>query len=214
MYLQIKRISLTLLASAFCFAIYAQKTLRGTVKDANGEPMIGVSIQGVGGVGAVTDLDGNFSIANAEPSTVLKISYVGYKPQTVKVGNRSALDIIMQEESNSLNELVVVGYGTMRKRDLTGSIASVNSEKLNARGTTTLGEALQGSVPGVSITQTSSRPGGSFDVQIRGQASINKQSQPLYVIDGIVCSSMDFLNPNDIERLDVLKDASSTAIYG
>lgn len=214
MYLQIKRSTLALLLSLFCTLTFAQKTLQGTVKDKLGEPMVGVSIQGAGGIGAVSDLDGNFSITNVSANTELKISYVGYKTQNVKVGNRPRLDIVMEEENNSLNELVVVGYGTMRKRDLTGSIASVNSDKLIARGTTSVGEALQGSVPGVSITQTGSRPGGSFDIQIRGQASINKQSQPLYVIDGVVSSSMDFLNPNDIERIDILKDASSTAIYG
>lgn len=102
----------------------------------------------------------------------------------------------------------------MRKRDVTGSIASVNSEKIAARGTTNLAESLQGSVPGVNITQSGSRAGAGFNIQVRGQASINKQAQPLYVIDGVVCDNMDFLNPDDIDRIDVLKDASSTAIYG
>ena len=198
-----------------CIVSYAQKTVTGIVKDANGEPMIGVSITRNGeGQGAITDLYGKFTLKNLPPQSVLNFTYIGFKPQTVKVGNKETLNIIMEEDNTTLDELVVVGYGTMRKRDVTGSISSVNSDKISARGVTSVAEAMQGAVAGVSITQSGSRAGAGFDIQIRGQASINKQAQPLYVIDGVVCSSMDFLNPEDIERVDILKDASSTAIYG
>lgn len=204
------------LLSLICLAVHAQKTVTGIVKDSKGEPMIGVSItrDGASGQGTITDMDGKFTVTNVSPQSVLNFTYIGYKAQSVKVGGRESLNIIMEEDDTTLDELVVVGYGTMRKRDLTGSISSVNSEKISARGATSVAEAMQGAVAGVSITQSGSRAGGGFDIQIRGQASINNQSQPLYVIDGVVCSSMDFLNPEDIERVDILKDASSTAIYG
>ena len=215
MYQQLKRASMALTLSSVCFLAFAQKTIQGTVKDANGEPMIGVTITDQNGkAGGITDLDGKFTIQNADPNAVLTFSYIGCKPKKVKVGSQKTWNIVLEDDNEALDEVVVVGYGTMRKRDVTGSIASVNSEKIAARGTTNLAESLQGSVPGVNITQSGSRAGAGFNIQVRGQASINKQAQPLYVIDGVVCDNMDFLNPDDIDRIDVLKDASSTAIYG
>ena len=215
MYQQLKRASMALTLSSVCFLAFAQKIIQGTVKDANGDPMIGVTITDQNGkAGGITDLDGKFTIQNADPNTVLTFSYIGCKPKKVKVGSQKTWNIVLEDDNAALDEVVVVGYGTMRKRDVTGSIASVNSEKIAARGTTNLAESLQGSVPGVNITQSGSRAGAGFNIQVRGQASINKQAQPLYVIDGVVCDNMDFLNPDDIDRIDVLKDASSTAIYG
>ncbi len=215
MYQQLKRASMALTLSSVCFLAFAQKTIQGTVKDANGEPMIGVTITDQNGkAGGITDLDGKFTIQNADPNAVLTFSYIGCKPKKIKVGGQRSWNIVLEDDNAALDEVVVVGYGTMRKRDVTGSIASVNSEKIAARGTTNLAESLQGSVPGVNITQSGSRAGAGFNIQVRGQASINKQAQPLYVIDGVVCDNMDFLNPDDIDRIDVLKDASSTAIYG
>lgn len=214
MYQQLKRASMALTLSSVCFLAFAQKTIQGTVKDANGDPMIGVTITDQNGkAGGITDLDGKFTIQNADPNAVLTFSYIGCKPKKVKVGSQKTWNIVLEDDNEALDEVVVVGYGTMRKRDVTGSIASVNSEKIAARGTTNLAESLQGSVPGVNITQSGSRAGAGFNIQVRGQASINKQAQPLYVIDGVVCDNMDFLNPDDIDRIDVLKDASSTAIY-
>lgn len=215
MYQQLKRASMALTLSSVCFLAFAQKTIQGTVKDANGDPMIGVTITDQNGkAGGITDLDGKFTIQNADPNAVLTFSYIGCKPKKVKVGSQKTWNIVLEDDNAALDEVVVVGYGTMRKRDVTGSIASVNSEKIAARGTTNLAESLQGSVPGVNITKSGSRAGAGFNIQVRGQASINKQAQPLYVIDGVVCDNMDFLNPDDIDRIDVLKDASSTAIYG
>lgn len=167
------------------FLAYAQSTVTGTVKDANGEPLIGVTVMTDGKVGAITDLDGNFSIPNATEQTQLTISYIGYKDKTVQVGNKTRLNIVMQEDNQSLDEVVVVGYGTMKKSDLTGSISSVNTQQLNAKGAPSVLENLQGAVAGVNITQTTGRAGNSFDIEIRGKSSTNSDLHPLYVVDGV-----------------------------
>ena len=211
---QIRRVFMTLLMSMICFFAFAQKTIHGTVKDASGEPMIGVTVSVDGKAGAVTDLDGNFTINNVSEKSKLKISYIGYVAQTINVGSKSQFDITMQEDAQTLEDVVVVGYGTMKKSDLTGSISSTDGAKIAAKGTTNAMEALQGSVPGASITQSTGRTGTGFDIQIRGKSSIEGSSSPLYVVDGIICDDISFLNPQDIERMDILKDASSTAIYG
>lgn len=214
MHLQIRRALTASVLPMVCLTAFAQKTVTGTVKDAKGEPLIGVTVFVDGKPGSITDIDGNFSIPNASPSSKVKVSYIGYKDQTVTLGNSSTVNIVLQEDNAQLDEVVVVGYGTMKKSDLTGSIASTDGAKLAAKGTTSAMEALQGSVPGASITQSSGRTGSGFDIQIRGKSSINGDSSPLYVVDGIICDDIDFLNPQDIERMDILKDASSTAIYG
>ena len=201
------------LLSMICFVAYAQQTVTGTVKDATGEPMIGVTVLLNGQAAAVTDIDGNFSI-KAEPKDVVKVSYIGYTDQEITVGNKTSLDIVLQEDSQTLNEVVVVGYGTMKKSDLTGSVSSVNTEQLNAKGAASVMGNLQGANPGVNITQSSGRAGSDFNIEIRGKSSINRETTPLYVVDGVICSDIQWLNPQDIERIDVLKDASSTAIYG
>lgn len=139
MYQQLKRASMALTLSSVCFLAFAQKTIQGTVKDANGEPMIGVTITDQNGkAGGITDLDGKFTIQNADPNAVLTFSYIGCKPKKVKVGSQKTWNIVLEDDNEALDEVVVVGYGTMRKRDVTGSIASVNSEKIAARGTTNL----------------------------------------------------------------------------
>ena len=213
MYL-LKRAFSALFLSLLCFAAYAQQTVTGTVKDATGEPMIGVTVLADGTPAAVTDFDGNFAVPNATASTVIKVSYVGYKDQEITVGNQTVINIVMNEDSEVLEEVVVVGYGTMKKSDLTGSIASVNSEDIVAKGSSSVLGAMQGSVPGVNITQSSGRAGGSMSVEIRGKSSINSDVDPLYIVDGVACDNIDFLNEQDIEKIDILKDASSTAIYG
>ncbi|MCD8290536.1 MAG: TonB-dependent receptor [Prevotella sp.] len=214
MYLLIKRALLLSLMSVICIVASAQTTVTGNVKDASGEPMIGVTVMVDDKVGAITDFDGNFSINDVSHSSKLKISYIGYKDQTVAVGNKTVFNIVLEEDNQSLNEVVVVGYGTMKKTDLTGSVSSVNTDQLNAKGAPNVLENLQGSVPGVSITKSSGRTNGGYDIEIRGKSSINSDVTPMYVVDGIIMSDIDWLNPQDIERIDVLKDASSTAIYG
>ncbi|MDO4160783.1 MAG: TonB-dependent receptor [Prevotellaceae bacterium] len=214
MHLLIRRALLALCMPMIGLVAYAQQAVSGVVKDANGEPLIGVTVMVDGKAGAITDMDGNFKIPNASASSTIKVSYIGYKDQTITVGNRSQINIVMEEDNATLDEVVVVGYGTMKKSDLTGSVSSVDTERLNAKGAPSVMENLQGSVPGVNITQSTGRTGGSFDIEIRGKSSTNSDLKPLYVVDGIICDDIDFLNPQDIERIDVLKDASSTAIYG
>lgn len=212
MYFTIKRIYLVLILFAFSLVSFAQKTIQGTIKDTSGEPMIGVSVAH-GNTGTVTDINGNYTLNNVKPGTVLKFTYVGYLTQQITLGNQTTLNVVMKADDQTLDELVVVGYGVVKKSDLTGSVGSINSKKLVEKGSTSVAEGLQGAVAGVNISQASSRAGDKFNMQIRGKSSLQGGS-PLYVIDGVVSESMDFLNPMDIEKVDVLKDASSTAIYG
>ena len=139
--------------------------------------------------GAITDLDGNFTL-NVPANAVLTVSYVGYKSQEIKVGNQQKLTITLVSDNKLLDEVVVVGYGVVKKADLTGSVGSVKAENISAKGTTSLMESLQGQVAGVNITQNSSRAGEGFGIQIRGKSSLNG-GEPLYVIDGVVCDNME-----------------------
>jgi len=200
---------------AFPADLLAQNiTVRGRVKDANNEPVIGATIVVKGsGVGTVSDYDGNFLLSDVPLNATLHVSYVGMRTAVIEVNNRTVIEIVLTEDTQLLDEIVVVGYGTVRKSDLTGAVGSVQSEDITARGSTSVMKALQGSVAGVNITQSSSRAGDALSIQIRGKSSLQGGS-PLYVIDGVVYDNMDFLNPMDIEKIDVLKDASSTAIYG
>jgi len=207
---------LLIVCCLFCWQnVYAQqKTITGTVRDTKGEALIGVSIIAVGSsTGTATDIDGKYSLSVPESARTLQAKYIGMKTIDIPITG-SVIDIVMHEDLSELDEVVVIGYGTIKKNDLTGSVGSVSSDKLTAKGTTSVMESLQGQVAGVDISQTSSRAGGGFDIQIRGKSSIQQGSSPLYVVDGVVTDGIDFLNPADIERLDVLKDASSTAIYG
>ena len=184
------------------------------MKDESGDPLIGVSVYLDNKPTTVTDFNGDFTLPSVKPSQKVKLVYIGYKDAVVTFGNKTRLDITMESNGKQLDEVMVVGYGTMKKSDLTGSVSSVNTQKLNEKGATSVVANLQGSVPGVNITQSTGRTGGSFNIEIRGKNSINKDQSPLYVVDGVICSDIDFLNPQDIERIDILKDASSTAIYG
>lgn len=200
----------------FCFLVgsISAQSVSGNVVDEQGEAVIGATVMEKGTKNAtVTDFDGNFTIKLGERK-VLVISYIGMVTQEVNVAGKSNVKVVMKEDATTLQDIVVVGYGTMKKTDLTGSVSSIETEKLNAKGASSAIGNLQGSVPGVNITQSSGRAGSGFDIEIRGKSSINSDTKPIFVIDGVVCSDMDFLNPQDIERIDVLKDASSTAIYG
>ena len=202
----------TTLLSMFCVVAFAQ-TATGIVKDKSGEPMIGVNVLVKGTTnGTITDFDGKFMINDVPSGATIVASYIGYLTKEVKAGQN--LIIILEEDTKTLDEVVVVGYGVVKKSDLTGSVGSVKSETIAAKGSTSLMESLQGQVAGVNITQSSSRAGDGFNIQIRGKSSMGDATSPLYVIDGVVCDNMDFLNPMDIEKVDILKDASSTAIYG
>lgn len=190
-------------------------TVSGTVIDDLGEPVLGANVIVKGTTnGATTDFDGNYSIQNVPADAILRVSFIGYSDQEIPVNGKTTIDVTLSEDAEMLEDVVVVGYGTMKKSDLTGSVSSVSTEKLNAKGAPSVMGNLQGSVPGVNITQSSGRAGGGFNIEIRGKSSTNGSTNPIYVIDGVICDDMDFLNPQDIERIDVLKDASSTAIYG
>lgn len=191
----------------------AQITVKGTVIDAQGEPIIGASIVQVGTTnGTVTDFDGNFTL-NVPQDATLEISYIGYVSQRVKASPK--LRIVLKEDTKALEEVVVIGYGTARKSDVTGSIASVNNKTLKEVPSSNFTQAIQGRVAGVDIQRTSSRPGSEQQVRIRGTRSLNASNDPLIVLDGIpFAGSISDINPNDIKSMDILKDASATAIYG
>jgi TonB-linked SusC/RagA family outer membrane protein len=209
-----KKLLLMIVMSFTSLAIFAQKEIRGNVTDVNGEPIIGASVIPSSGGGAVTDLDGNFTVT-AKTGDVLKITYVGFIAQQVKVGNSSEYKIVLKEDNQSLSEVVVVGYGVQKKSDVTGALVRVGEKELNQRPVNNAFEALQGKAAGVDIT-SSQRPGTIGTVRIRGNRSLNASNSPLYVVDGVPLSSggIETLNPRDIESVDILKDASSTAIYG
>ncbi|MBR5350336.1 MAG: TonB-dependent receptor [Prevotella sp.] len=194
----------------------AQNKVSGTVVDANGEAVIGASVVVKGtSTGTVTDLDGNFTIPNVPQNGSLVVSYVGYATQTVPVGGKSSINITLQEDRQLLDDVVVVGYGVQKKRDVTGALTRVGEKELNSKPVNNAFEALQGKAAGVDIT-TSERPGTVGSIAIRGQRSISAGKGPLYVVDGVPLQSggIEALNPRDIESIDILKDASSTAIYG
>jgi len=209
---------LLLALMAFAPSMQAQTTrVTGKVTDrATGEPIIGVNILQVGTTsGAVTDIDGNFTL-NAPRNANLKISSVGYTTQTVTVPNTNnpVLNIQLAEDVSLLDEVVVVGYGTQRKSDVTGSIAVATSEDLLRTSSLSAINGLKGIAPGVNVYVNSGMPGGQKRVVIRGLSSINAVADPLYVVDGVIMADFQFVNPNDIERIEVLKDASAAAIYG
>ena len=193
-------------------AVQQGHTVKGKIVDENGEPMIGVTVRVNGGKAAtVTDLDGNFSL-NARPGDMLEISYVGYKTANVRAKS-SAMNIQMEADVTGLDDVVVIGYGTVKKRDLTGAVTTMKNEDITIAPTGNVMEALQGKVAGMDITKSSGQIGAGVNILLRGSRSIYGDNSPLFIIDGLP-GSMDDVNPNDIESVDVLKDASSTAIYG
>jgi len=215
MSVKLKSISQTVLLLLFCFiaGTVSAQTVSGNVIDETGEAVIGATVIEKGTQNAtVTDFDGNFTIKMSK-GKVITISYIGMQSQDVNVAGKNNIKVTLKEDANTLQDVVVVGYGTVKKTDLTGSVSSVNTEQLNAKGAPSVLGNLQGSNPGVNITQTSGRD-GDFTIEIRGRSSINSKTTPLYVVDGVMCDDINWLNPQDIERIDVLKDASSTAIYG
>lgn len=194
----------------------AQQTnkVTGIVKDANGEPIIGANVTVKGqSIGTITDIDGRF-VLDAPKDAVLQITYIGYVPQEVSVKGRNELTIQLKEDTQAIEEVVVVGYGSVKKSNLTGALSSVKMEDVPQVATTSVSNLLVGRVPGLSIRQTSASPEGGYDMVIRGSASISAGNTPLYVIDGFPGGDISTVNPADIESVEVLKDASATSIYG
>ena len=216
----------------------AKKQIKGKVVDATGETVIGANVLEKGTTnGVITDFDGNF-VLNVSEGATLEISYIGYVTQTIKITNQTSLNIVLKEDSETLDEVVVVGYGTMKKSDLSGASVSVGEDAIKGSVITNLDQSLQGRAAGVSAVTTSGAPGSSSSIRVRGQATINSNAEPLYVIDGVIVqgggsSGSDFglgdalgngsvstisplstINPSDIVSMEILKDASATAIYG
>ena len=189
------------------------KTVTGTVTDVSGEPIIGANIRIKGTTtGTITDIDGNFSI-KAEPQSVIEVSYIGYLTQETVINNQKSIRFLLKEDPKTLDEVVVIGYGVQKKADLTGSVANINTEKLNTQSNANIGQALQGKIAGVDIVSQGGAPGSGTRIMVRGIGTLNNAS-PLYIVDGMYMNSIDHINPNDIASIDVLKDASSAAIYG
>ncbi|GHB87030.1 SusC/RagA family TonB-linked outer membrane protein [Persicitalea jodogahamensis] len=191
----------------------AERTITGRVRDEKGEGLPGVSVVVQGGArGTTTNTEGRFSLSVPDRDVTLSFSYVGYLPQEVTISNQSNLDITLLTDVKALEEVVVVGYGAVKKSDLTGSVASVNEQELTAYPAVSAVQALQGRAAGVSVQSTNGEPGGDFKIRIRGATSINASSAPLFVVDGLVGGVVP--PPEDIASIEVLKDASATAIYG
>ena len=203
-----------LLACLFAgISAWAQGTVTGTVTDANDEPLIGATVLVKGtSVGTSTDIDGKFSIAAAQGKTLV-VSYVGYTTQEVPVKG-STVNVVLKEDTALLDEVVVIGYGTMTRKDVTGSITTVNAKDLNVGAFTDPGQLLQGKVPGLVVVQNSDPNGGVNSMTLRGASTLNGSTEPLYVVDGIPGVNLNLIPPSDIESIDVLRDASATAIYG
>lgn len=206
-----KKIFLALVGVFLSSLLWAD--ISGVVRDEQGEPLIGVSVLIEGTTqGTITDFDGNFTL-NAQEGQTLEVSYMGYRTEHVRVSG-SSLAVVLQEDTKTLDEVVVVGYGTQKRSDLTGSVASVKADDVNAVPTSSVAEMLRGQAAGVVVTQNSARPGGQSDIVIRGKKSLTGGNAPLYIVDGTPVDNIDDFNSQDIESVEVLKDAAAQAIYG
>jgi TonB-linked SusC/RagA family outer membrane protein len=213
----LKNLRMVLLSTLlFVVGTISAQTINGNVKDNTGEPIIGATVmeQGTSNNGAVTDIDGNFTLTLKGNSKKVTISYVGMKTQTISVAGKNAINVSLQDEATSLNDVVVIGYGSVKRKDLTGSVATVNSETLQAVPVANASEALTGKMPGVQITTTEGSPDADVKIRVRGGGSITQSNDPLYIVDGFPVDNISNIPANDIEDITVLKDASSTAIYG
>ena len=190
------------------------QTIMGNVKDSSGEPIIGATVQELGTKNiAVTDLDGNFSLKTSGKQQI-QISYIGMKTKKVNASGKSNINVVLEDEATTLNDVVVIGYGTVKKKDLTGAVTSVSAKDLANIPVSTASEAIQGKMAGVTVTTTEGSPDAEIKIRVRGGGSLSQDNSPLYIVDGFPVSSISDIAPNDIESIDVLKEASSTAIYG
>ena len=228
----IKRLILLLMLCAVGLGMQAQTTLKGNVADATGEPLIGVTIQVPGTTtGVMSDIDGNFALTLPAGKTLLQFSMVGYKTQVINVKGKTELKVVLHEDSKMMDEVVVVGYGTMKKSDLSGAVTSIKSSDIMAGGSVDVAHGVQGKVAGVQVNQSDGAPGAGVSITVRGANSFTTSSQPLYIVDGVPFDTgslpsssvnnsnqtnnpLSMINPHDIEKMEVLKDASATAIYG
>ena len=204
----------TCLLISLGLALAQSKQVSGTVVDKSGESIIGASVivKGNAAFGTVTDINGNFNISVPNENPVLQISYVGYAAQEINVSNQSNINVTLLESSTSLDEIVVIGYQSVRRRDLTGAVASVSNKDVNSAPVTNIAQAIQGKLPGVNIISQDGRPDAEIHIRVRGGGSISQSNQPLILIDGIP-GTISEIPADMVESIDVLKDASSTAIY-
>ena len=205
-----------LLAIVLSVPVFGQNTItvKGTILDETGAPMVGAGVTEKGTTnGTITDLDGLYTI-KVKADAKLVISYISYATQTVDVAGRSTVDVTLEPDKNLLNEVVVIGYGTMKKSDLTGSVASVSAQTLENFKTGSVLEALGGQVAGVSVTAADGTPGGGYDIKIRGVGTANGDASPLFIVDGFEVDDINFIASQDIYSIEYLKDASASAIYG
>ena len=204
---------------------YAQSTVTGTIIDAaNDEPIIGASVLVMGTTsGTITDFDGNFTVSVPDDDAVLQISYMGYKTQEVPVNGQKTIRVVLHEDSELLDEVVVVGYGVVKKNDATGAVTAIKPDDMNKGLQTNAQDMIQGKIAGVSVTSDGGAPGGGANIRIRGGSSLSASNNPLIIIDGLAMDNngipgagnpLAMVNPSDIETFTVLKDASATAIYG
>ncbi|MDR0349613.1 MAG: SusC/RagA family TonB-linked outer membrane protein, partial [Tannerella sp.] len=199
----------------FCGSLQAQQqTISGNVIDVNGEPIIGATVQAKGtSTGTVTDVNGHYTVSVPASATTLVVSYVGFETREMAItGN--VVNVALSENATALNEVVVIGYGTVRRRDLTGSVSSVGADAIAAIPVASAAEAITGKMAGVQITTLEGSPDTEIKIRVRGGGSITGDNMPLYIVDGFPVESISDVPPGDIESIDVLKDASSTAIYG
>ena len=205
----------TLLALIMSISLHAQNaTVKGVIVDETDTPLIGATVQVKGtATGSITDFDGNYTI-KANKGAVITFSYIGYKTQEIKFTGQSPLNVKMIPDNQTLDEVVVVGYGTMKRSDLTGSVASIAAKDVEGFKTSSVAGALGGQIAGVQITSTDGTPGAGFSINIRGVGTLTGDSSPLYIVDGFEVDDIDYLSNSDIESIEVLKDASSSAIYG
>ena len=212
----LKTIVLSILAAMMSVSMYAQPkdVVTGTITSVNGEPLIGASVMVKDNAsrGVVADMDGHYSIP-ASVGETLVYSCLGYDSKEVKLTGSVKIDVVLTEDVNYLDETIVVGYAPMRKSDFTGSISSLKSDELQ-KSAATLGSSLVGRVAGVEVRQANGAPGAGVNIRVRGVNSLSASTAPLYVVDGYPVADDDFINPNDIESIEILKDAASAAIYG
>lgn len=192
-----------------------QVTVGGTVADENGEPVPGVSVSVKGTArGAVTDVDGKYSISDVPDDAILMFSFIGMGTKEVPIDGQREINVILETEAGGLEEVVVVGYGTQKKINLTGAVSMIKGDVFENRPIVSVSSGLQGMLPGVTVTSSSGQPGAVPDIKIRGRSTIHSSTSPLILIDGVAGGDLNLLNLSDIESISVLKDAASAAIYG
>ncbi|GAB1415490.1 TonB-dependent receptor [Paludibacter sp.] len=203
------------ISSLFVTNLFGQKSVvTGTIVDSQNEPLIGVSVLIKGThSGTITNVNGQFSI-EASTTDVLVLSSLGFKKQEIQVGSRKTISVVLQEEVTMLNEVVAIGYGTAKRKDVTTAVSTVSAKDFDVRPIVSAGQAIQGKAAGVQVIQPNGAPGGETVIRVRGTTSFNGSSEPLYVVDGVPVDNISFLSPNDIDNINILKDASSAAIYG